>query len=109
MLSAAILVYALRPATPVVQAPVPAPQIVQPISDGEIQVRIDAAVTQAVAEVEARQSQKNEQLAADLKSARQQMIWAAQELDIAQRRVSNQRVAALNMSLPPEPAAKEPR
>jgi anti-sigma factor RsiW len=76
MLSAAIVIYALHPAgqvggpvAAITHVPGPTPQIVQPVSDAEIQSRIDAAVTKAVAQVESREAEKTKSLIADLHSS----------------------------------------
>jgi anti-sigma factor RsiW len=110
MLSTAIVVYALRPAPHVVQLPAPAPQqIVQKISDEEIQARVDAAVVKAVAEVEARQSAKTQHLVADLQSAKQQMVWAASELVFAEKRSAQGKLVASGYGLPDSDARREPK
>jgi hypothetical protein len=111
MLSAAIVLYALHPAKTAPAAPPPTQQIVlqKTISDSDIQARIDAAVTKAVAAVEARQSEKTERLVADLESARRGMKLAAAEFDMTARRYNNQRVLSAGYSLPPDPDAKEPK
>ena len=91
MLSAAIVVYALHPVTPamgvrLIGSASPPPQIVQTISDADIQSRIDAAVTKAVAQVESRQDEKATELVAELKSMRQSLLVAAAELDMYDKR-----------------------
>ena len=102
MLSAAILVYALRPAVPAVVAQRAPQQIVQTVSDAEIQARVDAAVARASADWEARQAEKNKQLAADLESARKTLQWAAAELDFSERRELRNRVLTANYGGPNE-------
>ena len=94
MLSIAIVVGALRPAGQQIALRPSAPQVVQAISDTEIQSRIDTAVTKAAAQVEARQTEKTKQLMADLGGARQQLLWAASEFDLYQKRVNTVRVLA---------------
>ncbi len=85
MLSAAIVIYAMRPVGSVGQAialPSPPPQIVQTISDAEIQSRVDAAVSVAMSKVDRRQTEKTASLMADLKSMRQNLEVAAIEMDM---------------------------
>ena len=97
MLSVAILVSALRPVGQIAvrpSAPPGATQVVKVVSDPEIQSRIDAAVAKAVAQVDARQSEKTKQLVADLGAARQQLLWAASELDLSQKRANTVRILA---------------
>ena len=60
--------------------------MLQPVSDTEIQTRVDAAVAKAVAEIDARQTQKAAQLVADLEDARRKLLVAAAEYDISQKR-----------------------
>lgn len=93
MLSAAIVIYALhpvaQPAVPVAavtHVSTPAPPVVQTVSNAEIQSRIDAAVTKAVAEVETRQSEKTRYLMADLESMRQRLVVAASVWEMEQKR-----------------------
>jgi hypothetical protein len=95
MLSAAIMVYALHPVGQVtapmaVVAHVPGPpQILPTISDADIQSRIDAAVSKAVAQVEGRQTEKTKYLIADLESMRQRLVVASSvwEMEDKQHRV----------------------
>ena len=97
MLSVAILVSALRPVGQIAvrpSAPPGATQVVKVVSDPEIQSRIDAAVAKAVAQVDARQTEKTKQLMADLGAARQQLLWAASEFDLYQKRANTVRVLA---------------
>jgi len=81
MLSVAIVIYALRPVPPTMgmhligSAP-PQQQIVRTISDADIQSRIDAAVTKAVAQVESRQTEKTKSLIADLETMRRRLVLA---------------------------------
>jgi anti-sigma factor RsiW len=93
MLSIAILVSALRPVGQIAVRP-GAPQVVKAISDTEIQSRIDSAVAKAVAQVDARQTEKTKQLVADLESTRQRLLWAAEEWDYSQRRAKTVQVLA---------------
>jgi hypothetical protein len=93
MLSVAILVSALRPVAQIAVRPGP-PQIVKAVSDTEIQSRIDTAVAQAMAQVDARQTEKTKQLVADLESTRQRLLWAASEFDLYQRRAKTAQVLA---------------
>jgi anti-sigma factor RsiW len=93
MLSVAILVSALRPVEQIAVRPGP-PQIVNAVSETEIQSRIDTAVAQAVAQVDARQTEKTKQLVADLESTRQRLLWAASEFDLYQKRAKTVQVLA---------------
>ncbi len=99
MLSVAILVSALRPMEQIAVRPGP-PQIVKAVSDTEIQSRIDTAVAQAMAQVDARQTEKTKQLVADLESARRLLLVAAEEWDYSQRRDSTRRIFASNYGPP---------
>ena len=95
MLSIAILVAALRPvAQQIAVRPGPPPVVQAAISDTEIQSRIDNAVAKAVAQVDARQTEKTKQLMADLGGARQQLLWAASEFDLYQKRAKTVQVLA---------------
>ncbi len=93
MLSVAILVAALRPVEPIVVRPGP-PQIVKAVSETEIQSRIDTAVAKAVAQVDARQTEKTKQLVADLEGTRQRLLWAASEFDLYQKRAKTVQMLA---------------
>ena len=93
MLSVAILVSALRPVEQIAVRP-GSPPIVKAVSDTEIQSRIDTAVAQAVAQVDARQTEKTKQLVADLESTRQRLLWAASEFDLYQKRAKTVQVLA---------------
>jgi anti-sigma factor RsiW len=93
MLSVAILVSALRPVEQIAVRPGP-PQIVKAVSETEIQSRIDTAVAQAMAQVDARQTEKTKQLVADLESTRQRLLWAASEFDLYQKRAKTVQVLA---------------
>jgi len=94
MLSIAILVSALRPVGQQIALRPGAPQVVKAISDTEIQSRIDIAVAKAVAQVDARQTEKTKQLVADLEGTRQRLLWAASELDLSKKRANTVRVLA---------------
>jgi len=94
MLSIAILVAALRPVGQQIAFRPGPPQIVKAVSDTEIQSRIDTAVAQAVAQVDARQTEKTKQLVADLESTRQRLLWAASEFDLYQKRAKTVQVLA---------------
>ena len=85
LLSAALLVHALRPATPIMHSPVP-PAITQAELDTriqqavalQVQAKIDAAVTQAVAETEQRaQKHTTELLAAAQHRLDLERSWTA--------------------------------
>ena len=108
MLSAAIVVYALRPVPQVAVVRKAPPQVIQTISDADIQARVEAAVTKAVAQVEAREAVRTNHLVADLESARQRMVWAASEFDIAQKRANQGRLSASGYGLP-DLDAREPK
>jgi anti-sigma factor RsiW len=99
MLSIAIVVAALRPVGQIAVRP-GAPPVVQAVNDTEIQTRIDSAVAKAVAQVDARQTEKTKQLVADLDSARQRLLLAADEFDFYQRRANAIRVFASNYGPP---------
>ena len=105
MLSVALLVSALvsplmRPA-PVGRVPdPPKAQPVAQISDADIQNRIDSAVVKAVAEVDARQTEKTAQLVADLQDARKKLLLAAAEYDMSQMRATNLRISASSYQMP---------
>jgi anti-sigma factor RsiW len=105
--AAAILAIAIvvRPAGRVTYLPGPPAQapatVVQTVSDAEIQSRVDAAVTKAVAQVEARQTEQTKQLVADLEETRKRLLLAAAEYDLSQKRSGSLRAA--NFSMPAEP------
>ena len=88
MLSAAILVSALTRPVPIVQSPVlPAPApVAQAVSESEIQARIDAAVSKAVAAIETRQAEATKRLIADVDSARLQLAIATDEFERWEKR-----------------------
>lgn len=88
MLSVAIVIYALHPVgqpggavAALAHLPGPTLRVVQTISDAEIQSRIESAVTQAVAQVESRQTEKTKYLLADLEGMRQRLVVAARVWD----------------------------
>jgi anti-sigma factor RsiW len=99
MLSIAIMVAALRPVAQIAVRP-GAPQVVKAVSDTEIQSRIDTAVAKAVAQVDARQTEKTKQLVADLENTRQRLLLAADEFDYYQRRANAIRISASNYGPP---------
>jgi hypothetical protein len=109
MLSVALLVSAVmrpapagRSARPAigVSDPSKAPPVVARISDADIQTRVENAVVKAVAEVDARQTQKTAQLVADLEDARRKLLLAAAEYDMSQKRATNLRIYASSYQLP---------
>jgi anti-sigma factor RsiW len=102
MLSFAIVIYALHPVGQVTDLPRPAPQIVHTISDADIQSRIDAAVTKAVAQEESRQTEKTRQLVADLNSVRQSMLVMSSLYHMDQMREGSRRMVADNYGGPHE-------
>jgi anti-sigma factor RsiW len=109
MLSAAIVVYALHPVQPVANLPAPAPpQSVKTVSynDADIQSRIDAAVTKAVAQVESKDEVRARQLTAELVSAQKMLKWAADDLDRSERKANNARVMAGGYGMPALPEGK---
>ena len=86
MLSVAIMVSAMtRPAPTPTPTPEPVP-VVQTVSDAEIQKRVDAVVTQAVARIEKQNEAENQQLKQELEDSRRRLLWAALEFDLAQKR-----------------------
>ena len=99
MLSAAIVVYALRPA-PAPVLPKAPQQIVQAVSAADIEARIDAAVARAAAQWETRQAENNRQLVKDLETARKRLEWAAAELDLSERRGLRDHMLASNYGGP---------
>jgi hypothetical protein len=97
MLSVALLVSAGRVLDPPKAPPVVA---VAQIADADIQNRIESAVAKAVAEVDARQTQKTAQLVADLEDARRKLLLAAAEYDWSQKRATNVRISASAYQMP---------
>ncbi|HYW48186.1 MAG TPA: zf-HC2 domain-containing protein [Bryobacteraceae bacterium] len=110
--AAAILAIAIvvRPVGRVAYLPGPPAQppatVVQTISDAEIQSRVDAAVTKAVAQVEARQTEQTKQLVADLEDTRKRLLLAAAEYDFSQKRSGTLRASAFSMPAEPEGAVR---
>jgi hypothetical protein len=103
MLSVAFLVSAVMrtaPAGHVSDVP-KAPSVVAGVSDADIQTRIDNAVARAVAEVDARQTQKTAQLMAQLEGTRQALNIALAEYDMAQKRNDRLRISASAYEMPP--------
>jgi hypothetical protein len=102
MLSVALLVSAVMRPAPVgrVSDPPKALPAAAQISDADIQTRIDKAVVKAVAEVDARQTQKTAQLVADLRNARANLLVAAAEYDMSQKRATNVRISASAYQMP---------
>ena len=102
MLSIAIMFAALRPVGQIALVPgAPQAQVVKAaISDTEIQTRIDTAVAKAVAQVDARQTEKTKQLMADLEGSRQRLLLAADEFNYYQRRANAIRISASNYGPP---------
>lgn len=107
MLSVALLVSALmRPAPvgrvsdpPKASAVVAGPGMPGPYA-ADIQNRIDNAVAKAIAEVDARQTQKTAQLVADLRHERTKLLVAAAEYDWSQKRANSQRMTASAYQMP---------
>jgi len=102
MLSVALLVSAVMRPAPVgrvVTDPPKAAPSVQPVSNAEIQTRIDAAIAKAVTEMESRQARQTAQLVSDLEDARRKLLVAAAEYDLSEKRVATLR--ASNYELPP--------
>jgi anti-sigma factor RsiW len=82
MLSAALMVFSLTR---------PAPATVQLANGVDVQAIVEAAVTK-----------KTQALTADLEKAREQLLWAAEELDQSQKRNGAQRLNAGLMGPPRE-------
>jgi anti-sigma factor RsiW len=103
MLSAALVVFALtRPApAPVVSIAPARPTAAVLVGEGDIQQRIQAAVDRAVAQSEARQTQKTKALVVELEQTRQRLQLAADEYDLYQKRANRIRVYASNYGMPP--------
>ena len=104
MLSVAILFSALTRPVPVIQLAPPV-MAVKPVSDADIQARIDAAVSKAVAESETRNDARNRQLVADVERASQRLLWAASEFELLQKR-SNVGVVSAGLYAPPRDNAE---
>jgi hypothetical protein len=104
MLSAALVVFATyRPAP--APAPVPSTPTVITMANGpqtDVKALVDAAVARAVAEVEERQVVKTKALVADLDKARQQLLFAADELDRTQKRSAALKQIVMNYGPPSE-------
>jgi hypothetical protein len=91
MLSAALLVFALRPAQPQQTASQVAAYSAQPTvapaaAGGEVAARVQAAVEKAVAASEMRQQARNEQLVQELQDTRKRLLLAAEEFDYYQKK-----------------------
>jgi anti-sigma factor RsiW len=91
------LTLAVVVATLQTRRPDPSPLAFQNVSAQEIQARIDAAVSKAVAEVEARHSAKAQAILAELEAGRQQLLIAAAELELSQKRSNSLRASAYSM------------
>ena len=106
LLSAAIVVYALHPVgqpgmrVQLVESSRPTQQIVQTVSDAEIQSRIDAAVTKAVARIERRETEQTKSLTADLESMRQRFVVAATVLEMYEKENKVSRMQSANWGGP---------
>jgi len=106
MLSVALLVSALvsplMRTAPVgrVSDPPKALPVAAQISDADIQIRVDNAVAKAIAEVDARQTQKTAQLVADLRNERTKLLVAAAEYDWSQKRANSQRMISSAYQMP---------
>lgn len=103
MLSAALVVFAItRPApVPVVQV-APAVAKTVAVAESDLQARIAAAVTEAVAQVEARQQGQTRQILADLDESRRRLVLAAQEFEYYRRREGATLISAGLVGPPPE-------
>jgi anti-sigma factor RsiW len=105
MLSTALLVFALHrpaPAPPMIAlAPAPA-GITRVATDSDVRPIIDAAVSKAMADSEARHVQQTRQLVAEIEQARQRLQLAAEEYDFSQKRAGSQRVMAGLLQPPPD-------
>jgi hypothetical protein len=87
MLSAALVVFAFHrpaPAPPVI-AMNPA-GVARVATDADIRPLIDTAVAKAVADVEARQTEKTQKLVAEVEQARERLQLAAEEYNLMQKR-----------------------
>jgi anti-sigma factor RsiW len=86
MLSAALVVFAMYRPAPAPGPIATAPPVVTTVaaSNVDVQVLVDAAVAKA----EERQSIKTKELMADLDNAQKQLLWAAEELEQAQKRAA---------------------
>ncbi|MGO9255280.1 MAG: anti-sigma factor family protein [Bryobacteraceae bacterium] len=109
MLSAALVVFALTVGRPVGPASQPVPQTVTvaqaSMSNAEIEARIDAAVARAVAASEQQQTERTRALVAELESARQKLMLAAEEYDLNVKRQGSYQAAAYRSG----PGEGEPR
>lgn len=99
MLSASILFSAATRPVPIVASNPPVHSVTT-VADSDIQQRIQAAVDRAVAESEARQSSRTQQLASALESTRQHLQLVDAEYDYSQRRDRINHVAAAGYDLP---------
>lgn len=107
MLSAAILVSAMtRPAPAPVIVTAPPAVAVQTVSNAEMQVRIDTAVAQAVAGIEARHAAQTRQITAELEDSRRRLVLAAEYFDLERRRSQVVRSANYRPA-PAEPPVQE--
>lgn len=88
MLSAALVVFAFhRPApAPVAVTPTAVTTVAQ-TPQVDVKGLVDSAVAKAVAESEERQLVKTKAMMADLDKARQQLLYASEELDQSQKRM----------------------
>jgi len=100
MLSAALVVFAMHRPAP---APAPVAPTVVAMAQGpqtDVQGLVDAAVAKAVAQAEERQALKTRTLVADLEKARQQLLFAADELDRSQKRSAALKQIVMNYGPP---------
>jgi len=107
MLSVSLVTFATwRPVPAPVAQVVPAPAVPAPVktaaADVDVKAIVDAAVAKAVGEVEQRQIEKTKVLVADLEKARQQLLYAASELDQSQKRNGSMRLTAAMYGPPNE-------
>jgi anti-sigma factor RsiW len=106
LLSGAILFSAATRPAPIAVTTTPAPAPVQtiaatqpapPMSDAEIQRRIQAAVEKAVSASHEQEMVQVRALVSDLEQQRRQLKLAMAELDVDQRRIENARLMAYDM------------
>jgi anti-sigma factor RsiW len=104
MLSAALVVFALhKPApAPIVQMASPGVVTRTVVTGSDVQPMIDALVAKAVAESEGRQAVKIKQLMAQAEDARQGLLIAAQELELAHKRAGTMMLASGRIGPPNE-------
>jgi len=103
MLSVSLVTFAIWRPVPAPVAQV-APAQVRTVAAADVDVKaiVEAAVAKAVGEVEQRQVEKTKMLTADLEKARQQLLYAAAELDQSQKRAGSYKLNAAMYGPPNE-------